>query len=233
MPETGHRDRAGRLRAAIAQPEALDTDPGMPPTPHTGFAAKKRADHQISAIRPSLMLAPDSLRPRANGGEGAAASSGEVVAMPTMRPRRDGVDRQGALVPLDGNNRVFATKPLAALGWDAATALVAEVRGSTAVVRRGVRTADAAWLLPTRVDSKARLRLPPGVKGALQVHCGDQVVVCAVPDTGELHLSAAVDALQALTGAIHSEEVEDTSGATPADSAQPPTRVRAAVFAAK
>lgn len=57
MPETRHRAQAGRLRAAIAQPEALDTDPDMSPTPQTGFAAKKRADHQISAIRPSLLLA--------------------------------------------------------------------------------------------------------------------------------------------------------------------------------
>lgn len=179
------------------------------------------------------MLAPDSLRSRANGGDAAAASSSEVLAVPTTRPRRDGVDRQGALVPLDSNNRVFATKPLAALGWDAETPLVAEVRGSTAVVRRGVRTADAAWLLPTRVDRKARLRLPPGVKGALQVHCGDQVVVCAVPDTGELHLSAASDVLQALTGAIHLADAEGTSGATRTDSERKPqTRVRPAVFAA-
>lgn len=203
----------------------------MSPTPQTGFAAKKRADHQISAIRPSLMLAPDSARSCTNGGEAAAAPAGEVVAMPTSRPRRDGVDRQGALVPLDSNNRIFATKPLAALGWDAETPLVAEVRGSTAVVRRGVRTADAAWLLPTRVDSKARLRLPPGVKGALQVHCGDHVVVCAVPDTGELHLSAAGDVLQALTGVIRLENAEATAGEAPTTSVQQPqTRVRPAVF---
>ncbi len=223
-------DRGPRepLRAVIAQPDAPDTDTGMSPASQASYAAKNRTDHQVRAIRPSMLLAPDSPRPRPGGDKTADGPGADVVALPPSRPRRDRTERLGAIVPLDANNRVFATKLLAALDWDTDTDLVAEVRGNTAVVRVGVRTRDRAWLQPTRVDRSSRLRIPPGVKGALQVRTGEQVVVCAVPATGELHLSSAADVLQDLAGEITPETTPETTTAD-TGAERPRTRVRAAV----
>jgi hypothetical protein len=161
--------------------------------PH-GLDTKIRTERAVANIRGRY---PAPLTVMASSGTDGGA---DVVALPRREPRpaRDGAKRWGGCVPLDAGGRVSLGKGLAALGWDAATTLVATCSPREVVVRAG--RADAPTLVPVPVDEDRRLTLPPTVTGALDVARGEQVVAVAVPATGELHLRAAADVLQQVTG---------------------------------
>lgn len=76
--------------------------------------------------------------------------------------------------------------------------------------------ATAPTLTPVPADNDRRLTLPPTVMGALDVTRRDQVVAVAVPVTGKLHLRAAADVLQQITGAFD-VPVEAPTAEPPAD----------------
>ncbi|MBY9074215.1 hypothetical protein K1X13_05200 [Nocardioides sp. WL0053] len=193
-----------------------------------GLATKSRTDHVRRQVR-GPHLAPESLgaaAPSTTPSQAAAPHSDNgVVRMRTRRPRRDGATRVGAVVPLDSDKRASLAKPLAALGWEKTTKLVAEVDGHRVVVRAGERTAERPWLVAVRV-SAGRLGLPPTLTGALAVDGGDQVLAVALPASGELRLVAAADALQELTGELQPDEA--AGGASSAAPSVPSTRVRPA-----
>lgn len=185
--------------------------------PH-GLDTKIRTAHAVANIRGRY---PAPLTVMASGGTDALA---DVVALPRRdAPARDGVDRRGVCVPLDGGNRVSLGKILAALGWDAATTLVATCSPREVVVRVGL--AGTPTLIPVPVDDDRRLTLPPSITGALDVARGQQVVAVAVPATGELHLRAAADVLQQVTGVLDTS-ADDEPAAIPAPAAGLPTRSR-------
>jgi hypothetical protein len=191
--------------------------------------------HQIAHVRRQIrghMLAPESLgaalTPDKSGHNAGTSNGTVVVPLHTGRPRRDGATRIAALVPLDCDNRASLAKPLAALGWDRTTRLVAEIYGHRAVVRAGEPTETQPWLVAIRV-SGARLSLPPTLTGALAVGGGDQVLAVALPATGELQLFAAADALQELTGDLPRDPANaDSAAASTATQPAPRTRVRPA-----
>jgi hypothetical protein len=128
------------------------------------------------------------------------------VASGTGRPRRS-----------TRRNRVSLGKALSALGWTPDTFLI--------VVRAA---ADSPPLTRVPVDAQRRFTLPPPVMGTLDVRRGDQVLAAAVVDTGEPHLFAAADALQALTGQLPTGALADTTPQPePAPRAAGGTRVKA------
>lgn len=195
-----------------------------------GLAAKHHTDHRRRQIR-GPQLAPESLGAAdatspATGRKGDRAGDSVVVPLQAARPRRDGAIRIGAVVPLDSDKRASLAKPLAALGWDHTTKLVAEVHGHRVVIRTGAPTAAQPWLVPVRTAG-GRLSLPPTLTGALAVDGGDQVLAVALPASGELRLLAAADALQELTGELPTEQ-PDTAPAAPAGTFARRTRVRPA-----
>jgi hypothetical protein len=103
---------------------------------------------------------------RAHDGASSGASSSvgpnaDVVAFarPPRRPVRDGVDRVGAMAPMDSQNRVCIRKVLARLGWDESTPLVAVVDGLQALVCEGV-AATAAPRRPRTVPQGHRRTQP-------------------------------------------------------------------------
>lgn len=114
---------------------------------------------------------------------------------------RDGARRHGAIVPLDGQHRASLGKPLTAMGWTCATPLVAVLRDGHAVVSVRDGGGSPATVALT-VDADKRLQLPPTIVASLVLGSGDQVVAIALPDAGELHLHAARDVLQQLTGPL-------------------------------
>lgn len=162
-----------------------------------GLQTKNHTDHLRGRIRGS-QLAPETLSAGTAPGD-AGAVSPVVVPLRARRPPRDGTARVGAVVPLDRDHRASLAKPLAALGWDRSTDLVAEVHGPRAVIREGKPTTRQPWLVPMKVCA-GRLTLPPALTGALAVRGGEQVLAIALPTTGELQLLAAADVLQELTG---------------------------------
>ena len=131
------------------------------------------------------------------GGEPLAAVV--HLADRVARPPRDGATRHGQAAPIDAQNRVSLGKALSALGWDQRTLLVAARENGHYVVRAGD---DSPLLTRVPVDAQRRLTLPPAVLGGLDVRPGDQIQAAVVVDTAELHLFAAADALQLLTGAL-------------------------------
>lgn len=175
--------------------------------PH-GLNTHIRNAHAVANIRGGRYPAPLTVM-ASTGTDAGTDAVADVVALPRRdaRPARDGVARPGALAPLDGGNRVSLGKVLAALGWDAGTALVATCSPREVVVRAG--RADAPTLIPVPVDSDRRLTLPPSVTGALDVARGEQVLAVAVPATGELHLRAAADVLQQVTGELFATALDD------------------------
>lgn len=158
-----------------------------------------RKGHALARIR-SPYAAPRTVM--ADIGAAADGSEAPVVPLPRRegRPARDGARRSGAIAPLDSQNRVSLGKVLGTLGWSASTALVATCRPREVVITAGSPTLPTLIRVP--VDEDRRLTLPPTVTGALSVSRGEQVVAVAVPATGELHLRAAADALQQITGAL-------------------------------
>ncbi|MCW2838294.1 MAG: hypothetical protein JWQ15_2408 [Marmoricola sp.] len=104
--------------------------------------------------------------------------------------------------PLDDCNRASVKKLAALLGWNPTDALVARVTSPTAAVRPGRPTRAEPRLRPVQLDAGGRLTVPPAVKAALQLGTGDQVVACAVAETGVLHLAGAADVLQQLSGEL-------------------------------
>lgn len=207
----------------IAPTAGIRTDQAMT----HGLATKNRTAHVRRQIR-GPHLAPESLAPStpADGSQDTgASSSGVVVPLRTRRPARDGATRVGAVVPLDADHRASLGKPLAALGWDRTTALVAEVHGHRAVVRPGQPTAHQPWLIRIRV-SAGRITLPPTLTGALMVGGGDQVLAVALPATGELQLFPAADALQQLTGEQPPNQADSGAAAGAPSPARPAPRTR-------
>ena len=174
-----------------------------------------RNGHAVERIR-SRYPAPHTVLAEAQAAS-SGATSGQVLplARREARPARDGARRSGAIAPLDGQCRVSLGKVLSVLGWDATTQLVACCRPREVVLTAG--TATAPTLTPVPVDDDRRLTLPPTVTGSLDVGRGDQVVAVAVPATGELHLRAAADVLQHLTGEL--DAVADEPSALQAPSA--------------
>lgn len=140
--------------------------------------------------------------PRAVSAAVDPGADADVVPLPRRdgAPARDGVERRAAVGLLDGQNRLSLGKVLTALGWDAATPLVAVCSPREVVITAG--TALRPTLTPVPVDGDRRLTLGPTITGALDVGPGEQVVAVAVPSVGELHLRAAADALQLITGAF-------------------------------
>jgi hypothetical protein len=228
-PSSLNRDRVTVARMpsqrVIALPASTRTDEAM----IHGLAGKHRTDHLRRQIR-GPALAPETLgshpEPAAGSPELLAAADAVVMPLRASRPQRDGATRVGALVPLDQDKRASLAKPLAALGWDKDSKLIAEVHGASIVVRAGEPMLQRPWLVRIRI-SAGRLTLPPTVTGALRVEAGDQVLAVALPAQGELRIHAAADALQQVTG-----ELEPVKPAAPERAgAGPPasrTRVRPA-----
>ena len=181
--------------------------------PH-GLDTHRRTRHQVSALRPARLPAPETV----TAARQASAPLVVRTAPPETPPARDGAERRGAVVPVDAQHRVAAGRLLAALGWHAATGLVASCRPGAVVVRPG--TADSPLVVPVRADAERRLTLPPTALGSLGVNAGDQVVAVAVPATGELHLLAAADVLAQLTGPV-ADAPAPPAVARPAASRQP------------
>jgi hypothetical protein len=162
------------------------------------------ATARVAAIRapyPGIDTVSPNTGPHAGDGGAAAAVLAPVVHLAdrTPRPARDGAVRHGQTATVDGQNRVNLGKALTALGWTPDTFLVAARENGHVVVRAG---ADSPLLTRVPVDAQRRLTLPPAVLAGLDVRRGEQVQAVAVVDTGELHLFAAADALQLLTGAL-------------------------------
>jgi bifunctional DNA-binding transcriptional regulator/antitoxin component of YhaV-PrlF toxin-antitoxin module len=135
-------------------------------------------------------------------------------------PARDGVTRVGALAALDRGHRVNAAKALRALGWTTGDRLVAHVQGRSAVLTR--RAQEKYADVPVRVDEDHRLLLPPAVVARLDLGTGAQVLLIAIPGTGELHVVAAADALCRLTGPLADPTPVPTDAQAPAGA--PPRR---------
>jgi hypothetical protein len=183
--------------AGIALPVPVRTDEGMP---SHGLDTALRTQHAVTAIRGPRYPAPDTITARR-----AAAREAEgtrvVPIRPQPQPVRDGARRHGAIVPLDGQYRASLGKPLTAMGWTRATPLAAVLRDGHAVV--SVRDGGGSPATVTlTVDADKRLQLPPTIVASLALSGGDQVVAIALPDEGELHLHAATDVLQQLTGPL-------------------------------
>jgi hypothetical protein len=182
--------------ADIAPAGQPRTDGSMPHPLDTAI----RNGHAVARIR-SPYAAPRTVMAAAEAAVDGHTEA-QVVPLPRRdpRPARDGIRRCGAIAPLDGQNRVSLAKVLVPLGWDASTALVATCRPREVVITAAIATAPTLTAVP--VDDDRRLTLPPTVTGALDVGRGEQVVAVAVPATGELHLRAAADVLQQVTGAL-------------------------------
>jgi hypothetical protein len=180
-------DTAGATGTTDSVPHALDS--------HI------RTSHAVARIRPSLFLAPDTVRPGPPGQ--ASGSSAEAVPAGAARPKPDGAARHGTIAPVDGQGRVHLRKALASMGWSESTGLVAEVSPQRAVVRAGAvaRPTD----IPLALDKQGRLSLSPTVVAALSLREADQVLAIAVPATGELHVCAAASVLQDITGTVEPE----------------------------
>jgi hypothetical protein len=180
--------------------------------PH-GLNTRLRTATRVAAIRapyPGVdALAPATVPPTPGtptqapdgDGDGGAGQLATVVHLADRAPRpaRDGATRHGQIAPIDPQNRVSLGKALSALGWTSETFLVAAREDRHTVVRAA---ADSPLLTRVPVDAQRRLTLPPAVLAGLDVGRGDQVVAVAVTETAELHLFAAGDALQLLTGAL-------------------------------
>ena len=135
---------------------------------------------------------------RTRGEDFPTPDSLYLPANASVGPARDGVERCGAIAPLDAQNRAHIRKILTRLGWDETTPLVAVVDGCEAVVSVGVP--DRPTLAKVRGDRDGRLTLPAKVLAALDLVPGEQVWVGGAPGSGQLYLRAAADVLQALTG---------------------------------
>ncbi len=160
----------------------------------------------------------------ADGDVGGQLAPVVHLADRTPRPARDGGTRHGQIAPIDAQNRVSLGKALSALGWTPDTFLAAARENGHIVVRAA---ADSPLLTPVPVDAQRRLTLPPAVLGTLDVRPGDQVLAGVVVDTAELHLFAAADALQLLTGALSTAaEVSVEPQLAPASRAAGGSRIR-------
>ena len=190
-------------QTAIALPDPLATSQVMSTIvmrSHT-LADKKRSDHQHLAIRPSLFAGPENIQPRAARTNTSPAPSAQIP--PLSAPRtRDGRVRVSALSAIDGSGRVFAIKPVRALGWGSGTALVAERTedGLGLVVIAGRPTTKRPALLMVSIDAQGRLKLPPTMRAILQVTEGEQVMVTGTPDAKTIHVHAVADLMQHFVG---------------------------------
>lgn len=203
-----------------------------------GLNTAHRTAARVAAIR-SPYRGVDALGPGAAApGPGRPASDAAEVALApvvhladrTPRPARDGATRHAYAPRIDAQNRVNLGKALSALGWTPDTFLVAAREDGRFVIRAG---ADSPLLTPVPVDADRRLTLPPLVLAGLDVRSGDQVLASVVVDTGELHLFAAADALQQLTGALLAAAVPAAAPQTPtAPATQGRSRVKRAWAAA-
>jgi hypothetical protein len=187
----------------------------------SGLDTAHRTAARVTAIR-SPYRGVDALGPNPDASDDGrrAAGAAEVALAPvvhlanrTPRPARDGATRRAYAPCIDAQNRVNLGKALRALGWTPDTFLVAAREDDRVVIRAG---ADSPMLTPVPVDADRRLTLPPLVLAGLDVRPGDQVLASVVVDTGELHLFAAADALQQLTGVL-------PGAAAPAAAPQTPT----------
>jgi len=124
---------------------------------------------------------------------------------PSLPPARDGATRPTALGALDDHHRLSLRQVLPTLGWDSTTDLVATFEDGHGVIRAG--RCDRPTVTRVKApDNLARLTLPPFLTGALDVRTGDQVLAVAALATGELHVHAAADVAQALTGPVTSQQ---------------------------
>lgn len=122
---------------------------------------------------------------------------------------------------LEPGNRANVGKAAKALGWAPGQSLVLEMTGSQAAVRLGSPLTPAEHAVT--VDDKGRLRLPPAALGCLGIGPGEQILAIAVPAWEALHLLAATDLLQAVTGWIEVEPqtLEEDRTAAPASRLRP------------
>jgi hypothetical protein len=180
--------------------------------------------HRVASIRRQFPV-PGDLAPGARPGAGSAPAV--PLFRPTAAPADDGIERIGAFIALDGQNRIAATKVTKPLGWSADTSLIARCVGGRVTITAGTR-ANAADI-PVPLDSTGRLTLPPTACASLMASAGVQLIAVAVPATGELVLANAAGALASVTGPIDAPApaVEPPAPAPPA-----PTRVRSAFRAA-
>ena len=131
----------------------------------------------------------------------ARAAATDALLRPPARPVRDGARRPAALAALDDHHRISLRAVAGALGWDKSTQLVATVEDGRGVIRAGLRARPSQTKVRP-LDSGLRLTLPPSLAAALDVEAGEQVLAVAVLAAGELHLHAAADVLQSLTGPV-------------------------------
>jgi hypothetical protein len=185
-----------------------------------GLDTAIRTQHAVTAIRgasspASALPAPDTITARRAAAREADGTASVVPIRRQPRPVRDGARRHGVIVPLDGQHRASLGKPLTAMGWTAGTPLVAVLRDGHAVVSVRDGGGSPATVALT-VDADKRLQLPPTIVASLVLGAGDQLVAIALPDEGELHLHAAGDVLQQLTGPLQPPASATAPEATPA-----------------
>ena len=228
-----HASPTGKLaRGATALAGQSGTSALMPHALNT----RLRTATRVAAIRapyPGVdALAPATAPPTPGTPTQAPDSDGDAGQLATVvhladrapRPARDGATRHGQIAPIDPQNRVSLGKALSALGWTSETFLVAAREDRHTVVRAA---ADSPLLTRVPVDAQRRLTLPPAVLAGLDVGRGDQVVAVAVTETAELHLFAAGDALQLLTGALPAAATDAPPEPAPAPRAAGGSRVKA------
>ncbi|MDQ1737643.1 MAG: hypothetical protein QOH56_3894 [Pseudonocardiales bacterium] len=138
-----------------------------------------RANHTVSRIR--SFPAPETVTARRASGE-------QVTTAASMLPRRfrptaqlvlDDAPRIGAMIALDGQNRVAAGKLAKPLGWDADTSLIVRCSGDRVTVTAGLLTSPA--MAGVSLDSDRRLTLPSAAVGVLGLTAAAQALSIAMP----------------------------------------------------
>ncbi|MDQ1731451.1 MAG: hypothetical protein QOK10_1610 [Pseudonocardiales bacterium] len=184
-----------------------------------------RATHTVSRIHE--FPAPETVTARRVSGEQVPTMAAVLPRQfhPTAQVVLDNAPRIGAMVALDGQNRVAAGKLAKPLGWDAGNSLIARCSGDRVTVTAGPVSCPAE--AGVSLDSDRRLTLPPAAVGVLGLTAGAQALAIAMPTTGELILLSAQAALAMLTGPVSvPEQSPGAAGQAVEKPAAPKTRVR-------